>query len=230
MAQTPPILAALVTGITVMAGCRVLVLSLAADLDLTGNGVSASLARYVMNDFCLGIAALGLAGLVYAGLHLWGLHWEGRVLSDARRGPVPAVWAYLTGSVRDPHDLVRSAGHGRADALTRASDAADHWETIRARRATPLGLIVWSLPLLGFIGTVIGISHAIGGLGAVFATSARDAALAEVLDALRFAFDTTFVGLAAVLPTMAAMQIVRGKADATRRILLRRIMAADGAE
>ena len=68
---------------------------------------------------------------------------------------------------------------------------------------TPLSYAVWVLPLLGFIGTVVGISDAIGGLGTVFAEGDRQAALELVLGALHFAFDTTFAGLVLVIPVMA---------------------------
>lgn len=59
--------------------------------------------------------------------------------------------------------------------------------------------IVWVIPILGFIGTVTGLSGAIGGFGAVLnadatVSSLRDS-LAPVTGNLGIAFDTTFIAL-----------------------------------
>ena len=59
--------------------------------------------------------------------------------------------------------------------------------------------IVWVIPILGFIGTVTGLSGAIGGFGAVLnadatVSSLRDS-LAPVTGNLGVAFDTTFLAL-----------------------------------
>ena len=75
-----------------------------------------------------------------------------------------------------------------------------------------------------FIGTVIGISGAIGGLGGVFAEAGREEALAGVLADLRYAFDTTFVGLATVIPAMAVATLYRTRSDGVRHALVLRAM------
>ena len=90
-----------------------------------------------------------------------------------------------------------------ADPTLAAGLFAERWDHLVARRMAPMSYAVWVLPLLGFIGTVIGISDAIGGLGTVFADGDRQEALESVLGALRFAFDTTFAGLVLVIPVMA---------------------------
>ncbi|WDI43736.1 MotA/TolQ/ExbB proton channel family protein [Bremerella sp. P1] len=62
---------------------------------------------------------------------------------------------------------------------------------------------VWAIPVLGFIGTVQGLSAAIGGFGSVLATTeelnqVKDA-LKDVTGGLSVAFETTMQGLVAAL-------------------------------
>lgn len=182
--------------------------------------------RYLGNDFCLGITALGLAALIYALLQLWGLSLDRRAAEQRAGGGATRLLCYVTG--RDPNhlggmDLTASAGK---DVMLRCAEVSDVWEAFRARRASFLTYAIWALPLLGFIGTVVGISGAIGGLGDVFASNERDAALAGVLSSLQFAFDTTLIGLVAVLPTMAAAHMLKIRSDETRQLLIARVMSA----
>jgi biopolymer transport protein ExbB/TolQ len=62
---------------------------------------------------------------------------------------------------------------------------------------------VWAIPVLGFIGTVLGLSQAIGSFTAVLGTgedvSAITGALGKVTAGLATAFDTTLVALVAAL-------------------------------
>lgn len=62
---------------------------------------------------------------------------------------------------------------------------------------------IWGAPVLGFIGTVLGLSQAIGGFGSVLTKSQEvsdiTTALKEVTAGLAVAFDTTLVGLLAAL-------------------------------
>jgi biopolymer transport protein ExbB/TolQ len=59
---------------------------------------------------------------------------------------------------------------------------------------------VWAIPVLGFIGTVLGLGAAIGGLGASIEKQGQNTdAFGAVLAGLGTAFDVTFVGLAATL-------------------------------
>lgn len=61
-------------------------------------------------------------------------------------------------------------------------------------------VFLWAIPIMGFIGTVIGIGGAIGGFGAVLGGEAGDMEaikepLMNVLDQLGVAFDTTLLAL-----------------------------------
>lgn len=75
----------------------------------------------------------------------------------------------------------------------------------------PLVYASWLLPVSGFIGTVLGVSQAIGPLGGMISdgTSAQinPDAIAQVLQGLNVAFDTTLVGLVSVTPVMAMLMV-----------------------
>ncbi|MGX0905122.1 hypothetical protein ACSSV8_003716 [Roseovarius sp. MBR-79] len=156
--------------------------------------------RLVHNPFVLVIAFVGTWAFLYGLIQLW-------ATGSTRKGGL-AGWL---------------SGQGRERQLTKATDTvlavdlfADQWDFLAARRMAPLSYAVWVLPLLGFIGTVIGISDAIGGLGTVFADGDRQQALESVLGALRFAFDTTFAGLVLVIPVMALSTWIELASDDAR--------------
>ena len=73
--------------------------------------------------------------------------------------------------------------------------------------------IVWVIPILGFIGTVVGLSGAIGGFGAVLSTDASISSLrdnlAPVTSSLGIAFDTTFVALLLAMTVQMLMTLLR---------------------
>ena len=77
--------------------------------------------------------------------------------------------------------------------------------------------IVWVIPILGFIGTVIGLSGAIGGFGAVLNSDASASSLKESLAPvtanLGVAFDTTFLALILAMAVQMAMTFLRRQED-----------------
>lgn len=77
--------------------------------------------------------------------------------------------------------------------------------------------IVWVIPILGFIGTVIGLSGAIGGFGQVLNSDANvsslKTSLAPVTANLGVAFDTTFVALVLAMVIQLVMTILRKKEE-----------------
>lgn len=145
--------------------------------------------RLIGNPFVLAIGFVGVWALVYGVIQLW-------ASSMVSRAGGLAGWMSGQGGGQ------MFAGP-QSDASLSAGLFIDRWQSFATRRMAPLSYAVWVLPLLGFIGTVIGISDAIGDLGTVFADGDRQAALESVLGALRFAFDTTFAGLVLVIPVMA---------------------------
>ncbi len=93
------------------------------------------------------------------------------------------------GRVSDVDDILRSQ--------------ASHDESLMESSYSLIGGFVWAIPVLGFIGTVIGLSSAIGGFGDVLQTAAD---ISEIKDSLRVvtgglsgAFVTTLQALVAAL-------------------------------
>ncbi len=78
--------------------------------------------------------------------------------------------------------------------------------------------VLWVLPVLGFIGTVLGLSVALGSFGSVLANASDIAQLKTALQAvtagLATAFETTLQGLVATVAVHMLMIFVRGREDA----------------
>lgn len=72
---------------------------------------------------------------------------------------------------------------------------------------------VWAIPVLGFIGTVQGLSVAVGGFGSVLANTAElsqiKEALRDVTAGLAIAFETTMQGLVAALVIQLLMTALK---------------------
>lgn len=103
------------------------------------------------------------------------------------------------GAVGDVDDILRS----------QASQDESHMETSYAL----LQGFVWAIPVLGFIGTVLGLSQAIGSFTAVLGTgqdvTAITGALGKVTAGLATAFDTTLVALVAALVIQLLMVMTK---------------------
>ena len=80
---------------------------------------------------------------------------------------------------------------------------ASNDEDYLANSYTILNGFIWAIPVLGFIGTVIGLSDAVGGFGKVVAKGADieelKAALGGVTGGLSVAFETTLIALVLAL-------------------------------
>lgn len=113
-------------------------------------------------------------------------------------------------------DIQRRRGHARLlsedmrDASDRASDA-DH-DALQLVR-----IIIWAIPMLGFLGTVVGITETLGGLD--FTDGA--AAVNRLKSGLYVAFDTTALGI--VLSVVAIF--LQFPIEKSARLLLERIDA-----
>lgn len=87
------------------------------------------------------------------------------------------------------------------ESIIRAQSDMDH--NAMESSYTILKGMIWAMPVLGFIGTVQGLSVAIGGFGTVLAAGGEMSALREslkgVVGGLSIAFGTTFEGLIATL-------------------------------
>ncbi|MCA9124128.1 MAG: MotA/TolQ/ExbB proton channel family protein [Planctomycetaceae bacterium] len=93
------------------------------------------------------------------------------------------------GRVTDVDDILRSQ--------------AEHDESVMETSYALLRSFVWAIPVLGFIGTVLGLSQAIGGFGSVLETaddiSQIKDSLQDVTGGLATAFETTLQALVAAL-------------------------------
>lgn len=182
--------------------------------------------RYLGNPFNQLIVSLFVATMLYALLQWCGLAIDRRALADLRgEEPHSAHHRILrtlsgrdTGQVEGFRTTVRH-WHGLARRSEDVLVLSDHLLMVRERQyaldLSPVQYAVWAMPLLGFVGTVVGITQAIAGLGLTVENPGGSAAgLETVLAGLRFAFDTTFMGLVLVLPTMAVLMPLRARGEA----------------
>ena len=104
-----------------------------------------------------------------------------------------------------------------ADVSTILNDIAeDDANYTESTYTLPKGLI-WAIPVIGFIGTVLGLSQAVGGFGKVVAggadlTKLKDA-LGGVTGGLATAFETTLIALVAALVIQLLMTLVTQKEE-----------------
>lgn len=72
-----------------------------------------------------------------------------------------------------------------------------------------------TMPLLGFLGTVVGISSSLAGAGGVLSEKLidRQAVLSNMTQNLATAFDTTFVGICGSIALLCAEKFLRGKVE-----------------
>jgi hypothetical protein len=210
------------------------------------DGEPGLLQRILDCGLCLGMLCIFLAASLYAGLQAVGLrleqhHLEVCVPEAPPHPPLYTLRCFVSGRRGGSEDGLGSAAR-RWSARARSSEAiatlSEHLLMLRdyqyQHNLAPLQFAIWVLPLLGFIGTVVGITQAIAGLDKVLATAgvATGGGLQEVLAGLRFAFDTTFVGLVLVIPTMLYTLPLRAKAQQLHllyhELLLNRYFADDG--
>ena len=94
--------------------------------------------------------------------------------------------------------------------------ASDDATYIENTYTIPKGLI-WAIPVLGFIGTVLGLSQAVGGFGQVVAQGADLEALKNALGGvtggLATAFETTLIALVAALAVQLLMTVEMQKEE-----------------
>ena len=90
---------------------------------------------------------------------------------------------------------------------------ADHDESIMETSYNSVRGLVWAIPILGFIGTVSGLSGAIGGFGKVLSQTEDPSeligALKGVTGGLATAFETTLLALVAALTVQMAITFLK---------------------
>ena len=77
--------------------------------------------------------------------------------------------------------------------------------------------LIWAIPVLGFIGTVLGLSQSVGGFGNVVSSGADletlKNALGGVTSGLGTAFETTLIALVAALIVQLIMTVIMRKEE-----------------
>jgi hypothetical protein len=172
--------------------------------------------RYTNNQLCLIITNTFLVLMIYCLLQLVGLRLDSNNLDTKK----PLPWGCKT-------FLNKAAcfASGRAylyhgsmnfkQSVCNVSDLQLRTEEI----LTPLIFGIWVLPVLGFIGTVVGITEAIGGLEPLLnmqkhaGTLNLGQTMGNVLNGLKYAFDTTLIGLVLVIPTMVCFYYLKIRID-----------------
>ena len=80
-------------------------------------------------------------------------------------------------------------------------------------------VFIWAIPILGFIGTVLGISDAISGIEFSNDVKAMEASVARMLSGLGIAFDTTLIALVmSILVSIPANAMQKGEEELLNRI------------
>jgi hypothetical protein len=108
--------------------------------------------------------------------------------------------------LRDALDHVRRSGS--ADSLDEETKYLSDLDAVRAQHSYALvRVIIWSIPIMGLLGTVIGITGAFANL--VFRDGKLDdASLPQVLAGLKVAFDTTGMALSLCMGLMFVQYFV----------------------
>ena len=168
--------------------------------DATPVGDDVALVHRLMNNvFCVLIASVFSGGLMFALLQFIGLRGDSGSSANS-------VSRFLSGrsSYVGPQDLGHEmTGERVLDLLTLQ----------RQREFLPIQYVIWVLPMMGFIGTVWGISQSIGGLtGLVSGQTSAGKDIELVLSGLQFAFDTTLLGLVGAVPLMLLLAGLRSRA------------------
>lgn len=164
----------------------------------------------------LSVVALALAGLFFFELRAGILMPEG--LYNAVRGELEKGGndAALARSKKESSFMghVLSAGldalrDGRAEARAVMADAADTWMAGSVRRIEYLNLIATISPMLGLLGTVVGMVKTFAAL----AQSTGPVDPVELSAGIFQALVTTMMGLAVAIPTLLLYTVLRNRAD-----------------
>jgi biopolymer transport protein ExbB/TolQ len=104
--------------------------------------------------------------------------------------------------------IQKSAGADahRIGALVARAEAAEN------ASLAPLSFVVWVLPILGFLGTVVGVSRSMGPLADLANGKSAAQVAPDLLRNLQYPFDATFTGLVLLLPMMACFTIAATRA------------------
>ena len=145
-------------------------------------------------------------------------------LDDRTDDFLPAVRNLLRAQGLGPHNQLiaynrlhwiyelRSAGRTDAEIADALANSADSdWEAISSSFMTTQ-FLVWLLPTTGFVGTVWGMTNALGSFSNIGTDLGFRANLEHTTQSLGVAFHTTLIGLLAVIPVLALATIAQRRA------------------
>lgn len=160
------------------------------EIDAASKPVIAFIARLLHREFQIGMAILFLGTLLYAIAQFIAV----------KKDESEAVGTHGTTSSALLGVIAAMSGRPAAfwNTPVTGQEFAAHLRYGVAAALMPLRLAFWVFPMLGFLGTVIGLSGAVDGLSKVVSQNDQmknDGAVGQVLDELHLAFDTTIQGI-----------------------------------
>ena len=183
-------------------------------------GPDDTLTRYLNDPLEFVLLAMFCTGLAHVLLRLRAgatrLANLDRIEGDLRQSDDPAVWRDLADSSSDP--VVAGQLDSLADLRDRwtGGSVVDYAKLFAARAADEIAggyavlqTILWAIPIVGFLGTVLGITSAIASI----TPEQLEGSLVEVTGNLAFAFDTTGLSLGFSLVLGFAMLLARRRED-----------------
>jgi biopolymer transport protein ExbB/TolQ len=138
--------------------------------------------------------------------------WDGRAVDASQAASLLAGLDKHSGRLRRTYLVGRVeailsflASRGSADELDdQLRSLSDNDAMMMEGSYSLTRLITWAIPILGFLGTVLGITESISGV----TPDKLEKSLSTVTDGLAFAFDTTALGLALTMVTMFCSFII----------------------
>jgi biopolymer transport protein ExbB/TolQ len=176
----------------------------------TPDGEVGFLGRILNNGYILMMVSLLALILIYSFIQLYALHRDFRwfVGSAATQEKQSFSWRFLHASL--------TALSGRPVGFYAKRNSALQGNVKERLRyhlrygmpslAMPMRFFLWSFPMLGFLGTAIGLSNAIRLLPSAMGKGGGSA-LEPVLKQLAFKFDTTILGIVSALIMMVLIQL-----------------------
>ncbi len=139
-----------------------------------------------------------------------------KILEELRKNPVFAQTDLTLPRWNRVSRHLKSGGHwSDTESLIRGMSTSD--KDALESSYTPVKFLVWFIPILGFIGTLIGLGSAIGGFNAVL-TGSKDFevmknSLGDITNNLGYAFDTTLVSLFLDCIVMGFLSVIQKQGD-----------------
>jgi biopolymer transport protein ExbB/TolQ len=204
------------------------------------------LLRLLASDFQCGMAVMFLGTLFYAAAQFAAVMGDDRHLASvATQQTRKDRWRSTLGAIAAGRGLAfrrRLGDHLASQPATPADLRAvvalldEHIRFGGPATMMPLRFALWLFPMLGFLGTVVGLSFAVNDLAVMVTADAggglRDPKFKDVLSNLHLAFDTTIQGIifaVVVILLLAALDLLWQRLSHRVELLETSLQAAAGA-